>query len=157
MSRHRKILLWVLIGIVLLLCLMLIGYTGHIDQIYAVIRLVLSVVALCGVLALFIQALRRIRKMSNSPEQRLRMGTIMLILAEVTVLLTISAAYDWDRPPPADPILAVVGVMIRASLAFGATILALTSPEDDGNQVEFTQDEIDLIMELREKYKNESH
>jgi len=154
MSKHRKIVLGLLLSGIVLMAIMLLGYVGNNQIVYALIRLALSMVAVVAVSALFVQALQRIRQLRNSPEQRLRMATIIFLLAEITILLGISAAYDWDRAPPTDPVQAVISVMIRASLAFGATILALTAPEIEQSG-KFTAEELFSIDEEVDRQMSE--
>jgi hypothetical protein len=101
------------------------------DQfVYSIVRLVLQAIGTVSVLTILLQAIGRVKLVSNSPEQRLRMVTIVLLLAEITGLITLSALLRINDPPPSNPALAAIAVMISASLAFGATIIAVTQTDE---------------------------
>lgn len=101
------------------------------DQfVYTVTRLLLSLIGFPACAAILFQSISRVREISDSPEQRLRMVTIVLLLTEIAALLAIGAVISWNDPPPTNTATAVLGVMIRGSLAFGATIIAVTRSKD---------------------------
>jgi len=99
------------------------------DTFYALIRVGLSIIGAVAwtiVLILTVPAVRR--NAAPTLDRRLRMVTIVLLLALLSGLLALTAIYDWDRPPPTDPFLAVIGVVIRAVLAIGGVVIIWTWP-----------------------------
>jgi hypothetical protein len=102
------------------------------DLIYALLRVSLSVVGALG-WAYVVRLAIPVARKANTPERRLRMVTVVFMLAELSILLALTALYDWARPPSSDAFLAVVGMAIRASVAIGAIVIIWTWPHgEDG-------------------------
>jgi drug/metabolite transporter (DMT)-like permease len=103
------------------------------DFLYALLRLGLAVIGAVGwawIVRLAIPAARR----ADTSERRVRMVTIVFMLAELAVLLALTALWDWDRPPPTDSFLAVLGMAIRASVSLSAVVLIWTWPDDEAGR-----------------------
>lgn len=101
------------------------------ETLYALLRLGLSVESMVMASILFFQSIPRVREAAPEPRVRLRMITIVFALFGVTMLLGVTAVYDWDRPPPTDGVLAFFGVAVRAFVAYVTTVLVVTKPADD--------------------------
>lgn len=99
------------------------------DNFYAALRVTLSLI---GAIAWAIILVLSIPAVKNATviTRRLRMVTVVFLLALLSGLLALTAIYDWDRPAPADPFLAVIGVAIRAVLAIGGVVIIWTWPRD---------------------------
>lgn len=101
------------------------------DTFYALIRVGLSVIGAVAWAIILVLSIPAVKKNAAPTfDRRLRMVTIVLLLALLAGLLALTAIYDWDRPAPADPVLAIVGVMIRAVLAIGGVVIIWTWPRD---------------------------
>lgn len=122
------------------------------DQfVYTTTRLGLSLIGFVSCTAILFQSIDRVRRISNSPEQRLRMVTIVLLLTEISALLALGVLITWDDPPPTNPFSAAIGVMIRASLAYGTAILAATRPEDDSDSTTINRTEYVEFLNWKKK------
>lgn len=100
-------------------------------DLYVVIRLTLSIAHALGwlwVLRLAVPLARR----AEYADQRLFVVAVVGVLAMVSILLTLTALYDWNRPPSPDSFLAFSGIAIRAVLTIAAGVIIWKWPFDGG-------------------------
>lgn len=122
------------IGAVILAVLVIFLLDASDQTVYLLARLFLSLLGFVACATILRQSINRVRRISDSPEQRLRMVTIVLLLAEIAGLLALGAVVTWNDPLPTNPASAIIGMMIRGSLAYAASILAITQPESEAKQ-----------------------
>lgn len=97
------------------------------DLFYAALRLGLAVVGAVSFAVILVLSYKRIsHEWRGGFERRLRMISIVGLLALVSVLLAITALYDWDRPAQTDPFLAFMGLFLRAAIALGGVVIIWT-------------------------------